>query len=177
MSLKNKCIMATLALCLLAAKGQAQLFAIDESSSFSSLAEGVVMVFDEYGHEVPFPRNAVILFPWEFIEGYWAANIGKVAGVFGFKIDANDPTHKRLLVTYIDRQSSQLLAKGFGMLEDQDRSVRAFIEGPGLSASVVVTAYKLSVAGVTRTEFVTSIQTKDTTGYTNASNYVIQKLR
>ncbi len=164
-------------MCLLAPKSFANVPESEDSVSLGSISQGVVMVFDEYGHEVPFPRNAVILFPWEFIEGYWAVNIGEVAGVFGFKIDITDPTRKRLKVSYMDRQSSRLLAQGFGLMDETQQSVHAYIEGPSLSASVIVTAYKISVQGVTKTEVVTSIQTRGSAGTQNANNYVIQKLR
>ena len=177
MSQKIKVAALALALLLITGRSHSSEPVAENDLALQTLSDGVVMVFDEYGHEVPFPRNSAIMFPWEFVEGYWAANIGEVAGIFGFKIDVKDPTRRRLEVTYLERETSRILAQGYGTTDDEGKTVHAYIQGPGLEASIYVTAYKLSVQGVAKTRLVTTIQTKDNLGNSNNNNYVVQKIR
>ncbi len=141
------------------------------------LTEGVVMVFDEFGHEVPFPRNAVIIFPWEMIEGYWTAAIREIPGMFHFRVDASDPAHRRLRIAYYDQTGTKLIAEGMGIIDEEEKSVRANLEGPNVSVAFVVTAYKLKETGIDRTEIVTNIILKGPSGKLDGDNYVIRRLR
>ncbi len=138
--------------------------------------DGVVMVFDEHGHEVPFPRNAIIIFPWEIVEGFWTATIGEIPGIFEFAVDATEPANKRLRIAYLDQTRTRVLATGMGYIDGEQKSIHARIEGTNINATIVVSAYKLKENGGERTELVTSVLLKGTTR-PDGDNYVIRKVR
>lgn len=141
----------------------------------AQISDGVVMVFDEHGHEVPFPRNAVILFPWEVIEGYWAATIGEIPGVFGFKVDSMDASHKRLKIVYMDPSRTRVLAEGIGYIDDEAKSIHANLQGVNINAAIVVSAYRLREGGIERTEMVTSVVMKGSS-HPDSDNFIIRKI-
>ncbi len=152
-------------------------FASKPVGDTSRMADGVVMVFDELGHEVPFPKGAIIIFPWDSIEGYWSATIREIPGIFLFKIDFSDIAHKKLKVHYYDQSRTHVLAEGVGIIDEEGKIIRANLEGPNVSVAFVVSAYRLKESGYERTEIVTNIILKSPSGKIDGNNYVIRKVK
>ncbi len=140
------------------------------------MSDCVVMVFNEFGHEVPFPKGAIVTFPWDIIEGYWSALIREIPGMFSFRIDSSDPSQRKLKIIYFDQSRTRIIAEGIGLIDNEEKNVRGNLEGPNVSVAVVVTAYKLKDSGFERIELVTSIRLKGPSGKLDGNTYVIRKL-
>jgi hypothetical protein len=143
--------------------------------SFFSTMDDVV-VRDQYGHEVPFPKSALIPFPWEKIEGFWEANIDEMEGVFGFTVDKSD-SRRALKVIYMNQTRTLVLAQGVGYLTVDQKVIHAFIKGPGFNYMLSVGAYSVNHAGIVRTEMVTSLTPMQKIVNTRPlSNFIIRKV-
>ncbi len=136
-----------------------------------------VVVHDQYGHEVPFPKSALIPFPWEKIEGFWEATIDEMEGVFGFTIDTSD-ARRSLKVIYMNQARTQVLAQGVGYLSEDQKVIRAVIKGQKFNYVLSVGAYTINRNGFFKTEMVTSLAPVHKVVNTSPlSNFIIRKVQ
>ncbi len=133
-----------------------------------------IVVFDQYGHEVPFPKSALIPFPWEKIEGIWQATVDKMEGYFAFSIDRSS-TQRALKVIYWNEARTQVIAEGIGYLSEDAKVIRAVMKGPEFNYLLSVGAYSLKFSGISKTEMVTSLRPVRKTPAT-LSNFIIRRV-
>ena len=119
--------------------------------------EDEVVVYDQYGHEVPFPKIALMPFPWHSIEGFWVATVGEIEGLFSFSVDRTDSFNKTLNVIYWNKYRTAILGQGRGHLEEDQKVIRAVMTGPNFNYVFKLGAYNVHPTGTPKAELVTSL--------------------